>query len=72
MLGHHECFCKKENRDKRAKELRSQGMKVSCHSMCDQLLDPKYVEDADHALDGNYKMNFPVIYILEEKFTEVK
>jgi len=67
-----ETFMRKENRDKRARELRAQGHKVRKSSWRNQLVHPAYIEDfaGPEAQDtgfGNtvYKTHFSALYCVE-------
>lgn len=65
-----ETYMKKENRDRRAKELKEQGFQVVRSSIRNQLLHPMYVSDYPRTLSdsekgfGNtiYKTHFSVLY----------
>jgi hypothetical protein len=69
----HLLFQKKENRDRRAKELKSQGYTVFRSSIRNQLLHPQYIEDwgeeiseADRGIGNTiYKTHFAALYHLD-------
>jgi len=69
----HERYQNKENRDKRAKELKNQGLKVIRRSSGPCLLHPEYIKDWPYTLLpedkglGNtlYKTYFKNTYTLE-------
>lgn len=70
-----EIYMKKENRDRRYKELKAAGYDVVRKSYRNQLLHPQYVEDfpnkrikEDTGL-GNawYKTYFKALYIVEQR-----
>lgn len=73
-----EAYMRKENRDRRAKELRGQGYAVRRYSYRNQLLHPQYVRDWPYPLTaqdrgiGNtlYKTHFKALYCLEAKKEE--
>lgn len=71
-----ETYMKKENRDKRYKELKERGYDVKRYSIRGQYLHPMYVKDYPHKLTkedkgfGNtlYQTYFPVLYGVREKY----
>jgi len=65
-----EDYCKKENRDRRARELRAQGYRVRRYSLRNQLIHPEYIRDYEGYYEtgfGNsyYRTPFSVVYCLE-------
>lgn len=70
----YELYMKKENRDKRYKELKKEGRIVRRFSDKNQLLHPMYVEDypnkeiKEDCNIGNsyYKTQFSILYGIEE------
>ena len=70
----YETFMKKENRDVRFKELKTQGYKITRTSTRNQLLHPMYVKDYPRETSqvekgfGNpiYKTHFSHLYSIEE------
>lgn len=70
-----ELYMKKENRDKRYKELKKLGYNVRKTSFRNQLIHPMYVEDfpnkqiKEDTGFGNkwYKTYFSVLYVVEER-----
>lgn len=72
-----EIFAVRENRDKRARELKQQGCVVKKSSIRNQLLHPMYVEDLKHNIRkedrgfGNtiYKTHFAVLYQIRAEET---
>ena len=67
-------YMKKENRDAKYRELKSQGVRVRRYTSRNQLLHPMYVQDWSYELsasdrgfgNGIYKTHFPVLYHLIE------
>jgi len=70
----YELYMKKENRDKRYKELKKEGRIVRRFSDKNQLLHPMYVEDypnkeikEDYNIGNSYyKTQFSILYGIEE------
>lgn len=70
----HYSFQNLQNRNRKAKELQQQGLKVRKHSIRNQNCHPQYVDDWERPVEtgfGNtqYQMFFAVLYCIDVDYS---